>query len=521
MGQHGRRQGKRNPPSLKPKTLPPSGSILPDMGGRGAHVSTAAAKLVSEATEGHGPSPISADPSLNGPTTLKTADLRADRFGTEAAQAKPQVIESLPFEPNALLELNPNGARNDLPRPFDSEQTPSRAGGKKNGAVRPAGEDELGFRNVSWSQVTGSYRRERSIEGLLVGASVGDALGLCRKGLSRRSAVSMYGQSTLSYKLIPGLGLVSDDTHRMLMTLQAMLRSKSQLDNFRNSFATRLRWYLLTCPVTAGLATQVASIRLWMGVAPELSGVSSSGNSPLISALALATVLQGTGHSVERWVTASTKLTHKSPEVTEAAILIAHAAHMALMVPKQDFDSSRVMDDLIALTKETSLNRMLVSLSEPLAKKHSVHRAAKGIGFGKGVPGTASATAVIAVYAWLRHPDSYRRAVTAVVRCGGDTDSVAALVGGLSGVRLGVDSIPTSWSKQVSTWPQNRRWLDRLTGRLTDWPHGSEDLHAAPALPTYPLRQLMRSVGLAFGVVVGALIRSPWQIATWLDRRSA
>ncbi|MCY2973602.1 MAG: ADP-ribosylglycohydrolase family protein [Planctomycetota bacterium] len=435
--------------------------------------------------------------------------------------AKPHVVEPHGFVSKALLEPSSSGIDSSLMDLKDSDPKPLQEEEKKKADAKVQGTEGFGFRSVSWSQVTGSYRRERSIEGLLFGASVGDALGLSRKGLSRRSAASMFGRTALSYKLTPGLGLVSDDTHRMLMTLQAMLRSKSQLENFRSSFATRLRWYLLTCPVTSGIATQVAAVRLWMGVAPELSGVSSCGNSPLISALALATVLQGTGHSVERWVTASTKLTHKSPEVTEAAILLAHAAHMALMVPKQEFDSCRVMDDLIALTQETSLNKMLVSLRDPLAKGFSVHRAAKVLGFGKGIPGTALTTSVIAIYAWLRHPDSYRRAVTAVVRTGGDTDSVAALVGGLSGVRLGVDSIPTSWSKQVSTWPQNRRWLDRLTGRLTDWPHGSEDLHAAPALPTYPLRQLLRSVGLAFGVALGMLIRSPWQIATWLDRRSA
>jgi ADP-ribosylglycohydrolase len=241
----------------------------------------------------------------------------------------------------------------------------------------------------------------------------------------------------------------------------------------------------------------------------------------LISALALATVLQGTGHSVERWVTASTKLTHKSPEVTEAAILVSHAAHMALMVPKKEFDPCRVLDDLIALTQEPSLNQLLCRLRDPLSKGFSVHRAATVLGFKKGTPAVASATAVMAVFAWLRHSNSYQRSVTSAIRCGGDTDSVAALVGGLSGIRLGADAIPRAWSKQMSTWPQNRRWMDRLTARLTDWPHGSEDLHAAPALATYPIRQLIRSVSLAFCVTFGTIVRLPWQIATWMDRKTA
>jgi ADP-ribosyl-[dinitrogen reductase] hydrolase len=523
MGQHGRRQGNSNPSNAKPKTLPPSGSILPDMGSRSEPNTSSAGKLDRETTEAKTGSSICQDSAKDGVKPAITSGSDSEASASAIQSAQPRVVAPQALEAEAFLDRKSTASNdNSLLHPIDLDpKPPRRAENNKKGSITAQSTEGVGFRSVSWSQVTGSYRRERSIEGLLIGAAVGDALGLCRKGLSRRWATSMFGRSELSYKLTPGLGMVSDDTHRMLMTLQAMLRSKSQLENFRNSFASRLRWYLLTGPVTSGIATQVAGLRLWMGVTPELSGVSSSGNSPLISALALATVLQGTGHSVERWVTASTKLTHKSPEVTEAAILIAHASHMALMVPKREFDSCRVLDDLIALTQETSLNKMLQSLREPLAREFSVHRAAKVIGFDRGIPGTALATAVIAVYAWLRHPCNFERAITSAIRAGGDTDSVAALVGGLAGVRLGVDSIPSKWTKQVSTWPQNRRWMERLTGRLTDWPHGSEDLHAAPALPTYPVRQLIRSAGLAFGVAVGTLIKSPWQIATWLDRRSS
>jgi len=509
MGQHGRRQGKKHPPNAKAKNLPPSGNIVPEMGGGSTRAPSIAARLEIAPTE---LKLIPTDSPDQPADSRKSVGNKARSKALDGVESSGSLAFSSPTHP--VVESIPGLPSERKAGALQTEQT-------KGGSLKELVVGGLGFRSVSWSQVTGSYRRERSIEGLLVGASVGDALGLCRKGLSRRSAASMFGRTAMTYKLIPGLGLVSDDTHRMLMTLQAMLRSKSQLENFKNSFATRLRWYLFTVPITTGTATQLAAVRLWMGVAPELSGVSSSGNSPLISALALATVLQGTGHSVERWVTASTRLTHKSPEVTEAAILVAHAAHMALMVPKREFDSCRVMDDLIALTQETSLKKMLQSLHEPLSQGFSVHRAAKAIGFRKGIPALASASAVMAVYAWLRHPNSFRRAVTSAIRAGGDTDAVAALVGGLSGVRLGVDAIPKSWSNRVSTWPQNRRWIDKLTGRLTDWPHGSEDLHKAPALATYPLRQILRSAGLALGVAIGTLVRTPWRIATWLDRKSS
>ena len=379
---------------------------------------------------------------------------------------------------------------------------------------------ESGLPTVSWAQVTESYRRERAIEGLLVGSAVGDALGLHRRGLSRRSAASMFGLSSINYRTIPGIGLVSKDTHRMLMAMQATLRSRSQLDKFRDDFAKRLKWYLLTVPVTAGRATNVAALKLWTGVSSQLSGVASTDGNPLVSAIALATVLQGTGHSVERWIAASTKLTHASEEVLDAALLVAHTAHMALMVPHHKLDSLQVLEALIRHTKEPSLNELLAAVRIPLRQGKSVYGAQQAIAAFKGTPvAHADETAVLAVYAWLRHPNSFRRAVTSAIRIGGDSSTLAALVGGFAGIHLGSESIPKAWSRQLSTWPQNRRWIARMTSRLTDWPHGSEDLHQAPSLPVYPIRQLFRSCGLAIGVGIGAVLRFPWLVGTWLDRR--
>ena len=499
MGQRGQGRGKKSQ-ARPPVVLPPSGKIIPDIAGRkkpaGSFVDLPKQEKAEE------------DKAQAAPEEVVSTELTtgASEFDDQ------QVVEPVRcnLEPAPLPRTKSN-ATQAFEVELDSQKEAGSVGLPESIAK------ELGFRNVSWSQVTGSYRRERSIEGLLIGSAVGDALGLARSGLSPRAGASMFGRAPLKYQLIPGLGIVGYKTHRILMTMQAMLRSRSQIDHFRNNFSWRLRWYLLSLPITASRATIIAALRLWMGVPSELSGVSSSDNDPLVSALALATVLQGTGHSVERWVTAATKVTHATPEVTEAAILVAHAAHMALMVPRKSFEPSEVMDNLIELTEETSLNSLLAMLREPLAKGWSVRRAGRALGFRKGTPAHAGPTAVLAVYAWLRHPNRFRNAVTSAVRAGGESNTVATLVGGFSGIHLAVDAIPPEWVNQLSLWPQNRKWIDRMTAKLTDWPHGSEDLHAARAMPSYPVRQLFRPVILILGTVFARSVRLPWQIATWLD----
>ena len=372
--------------------------------------------------------------------------------------------------------------------------------------------------DFSPAQVTGSYRRERSVEGLLLGASVGDAIGLGRDGLSRHSSLRIMGRGPLEYCLIPGVGIVSSDTHRMLMTLQSILRSRSQLELFRRNFAMRLRFYLFSMPVMAGGATLAAATRLCLGVPADQSGIDSADNSPLINALAISTVLQGTGHSVERWVTVSTEVTQINAQVVSASVMVARMGYLAIMTESKDFSGTALLDRLLRVTEDPALAKWLGELQVGLAEKLSVHAMARRLGWGMRVPGTAGPTAIMALYAWLRHHEDFEKVVASAVLLGGDSVTLGAVSGGLAGINLGAKKIPARWLSRLWSWPNNRRWLDTLTRRFTDWPHGSEDLHAAPAMPTRAFFQLMRSGVLAGGVAVGSAIKIPWKLSHWIAR---
>lgn len=45
---------------------------------------------------------------------------------------------------------------------------------------------------------------------------------------------------------------------------------------------------------------------------------------------------------------------------------------------------------------------------------------------------------------------SYSEAVLKAVNLGGDTDTIAALTGGLAGIKYGYDAIPAAWIKQLA-----------------------------------------------------------------------
>jgi ADP-ribosylglycohydrolase len=58
-------------------------------------------------------------------------------------------------------------------------------------------------------------------------------------------------------------------------------------------------------------------------------------------------------------------------------------------------------------------------------------------------------TVLAALWAVLRHPTSWPRAICEVIHLGGDVDTLGAIVGALAGVRLGASSIPAHLASGV------------------------------------------------------------------------
>lgn len=81
------------------------------------------------------------------------------------------------------------------------------------------------------------------------------------------------------------------------------------------------------------------------------------------------------------------------------------------------------------------------------------------------VPSSATASVAVAVLVGGR-ADSFEQAVTVAVRCGGDTDTVAAMAGAIAGARFGAGSIPSRWHAVLENGERGRDHVHRLAGEL-------------------------------------------------------
>jgi poly(ADP-ribose) glycohydrolase ARH3 len=75
---------------------------------------------------------------------------------------------------------------------------------------------------------------------------------------------------------------------------------------------------------------------------------------------------------------------------------------------------------------------------------------------------------VTAIACFAFSPDSYPQTVADAVFLGGDTDTIAAMAGAISGARLGKSAIPPALLEAVEDEKKGRSYLADLAVRLCE-----------------------------------------------------
>jgi ADP-ribosyl-[dinitrogen reductase] hydrolase len=302
--------------------------------------------------------------------------------------------------------------------------------------------------------------KHEQVLGVLLGTAVADALGLPYEGLSKQRAKRLLGAAT-QQRLCFGYGLVSDDSDHSIITALAWQVAAGDSERFTQALAWGLRWWLLCLPAGVGLATLRATLRLWLGIHPSRSGVFSAGNGPAMRAAILG-ALEDDLDQLKALIRASSQITHRDPQAEYGALAIALASFLACRQP-QHSDT-----DLLALLQahlplEAAPLLALIEKAQASARLNQTSEAfAAAMGWHNGISGYINHTCAIVFHAIFCHPDDYAAAVQASIACGGDTDTTAALVGGILGAKLGAGGLPTPWRKRLWLWPYSEHWLAQL-----------------------------------------------------------
>ena len=359
-----------------------------------------------------------------------------------------------------------------------------------------------------------TFLRKEHIHGLMLGIAIGDALGLARENLCRRVALRMFGRGPLSYRLIRGRGIYSVDTHLLMINAQALLKSRSDAKSFRRIFQKRLKWYPLSLPIGAGKATLVAAARCWLRPFGLPSGVNSADNGAATRAIFTALAIHGTGHRLSRWVEESTKLTHSHPLAIDGCQVLAELAEFGANCKNGKFDHREALQQAIASSSQAEIKDKLAELADFLDARRGPSAVARHFNWKCGIGSSSVPTTIMATYCFLRYPNDFRRAVESAVLLGGDSNSLAAIVGGLVGALVGAKNIPAELIKNLAGYPHGSPWIEKMAERMSHWPHGMDDLHFAPAQTSDPLAQLLRNSLTIPVMLLHVLRRLPYRTCT-------
>jgi ADP-ribosyl-[dinitrogen reductase] hydrolase len=310
------------------------------------------------------------------------------------------------------------------------------------------------------------------LAGILLGTAVGDALGLPAEGPSPARRRRLL-PGPWRHRLLFGCGMVSDDTEHALFVAQSLLRHPADAEAFQRRLAWHLRWWFAGLPAGIGMATARACVKLWLGFPPSRSGVFSAGNGPAMRCALIGGYFHNQLEMQHRFVVASTQLTHTDPKAAVGAEAVARVAAWAVEHdPVELPNTGEITARLVELAPDDrQWCGWIPQMTAALAAGTSVPDFAISLGLERGVTGYIYHTVPVAVYAWLRHYGDFRATLEGALDCGGDTDTVGAIVGALAGATVGAAGIPEPWLRGIIDWPRSVRLLRKVADRLENQLH--------------------------------------------------
>lgn len=269
------------------------------------------------------------------------------------------------------------------------------------------------------------------ISGAIFGAAAADAAGSTFEGLmpdeNRIPTMQGGGQFSLAK------GEVTDDT---LMTL-ALLETYAETKTFsRERFLSKMAVTIRNHPKTFGNTTKTLASLVEQGCFPKSAAKAvdlifgSRTNGSVMRTLPVGL----TAHSAEEAAAEGRRVsafTHLDLEAQDACAAVSSAVYALLHGAAKD----EVLENIPAKYLE-----------------------------GELYPSVDALESTRCVFCIFRDAETYVDAVTKACRLGGDTDTIAAIAGGMCGALYGIEAVPKEWCEALNVKEQLEMAIKKIWG---------------------------------------------------------
>jgi poly(ADP-ribose) glycohydrolase ARH3 len=158
---------------------------------------------------------------------------------------------------------------------------------------------------------------------------------------------------------------------------------------------------------------------------------------------------------------ASASVTHAHPVGVDGAAVLAWAVAQAVRLdPRKAFPFESFSQGLVDFARTPEIRDKLAlakaMASENVAPPNAARYLGRSVAVHESLP--------FAIYAFLRHPDSFEACLFCAALNGGDRDTLGAMACAVSGAFLGLEVIPQVWREKL----ENRLTIEELALRLIE-----------------------------------------------------
>jgi poly(ADP-ribose) glycohydrolase ARH3 len=292
--------------------------------------------------------------------------------------------------------------------------------------------------------------------GSMIGTAIGDGLGAGFEGLSDFSEEQVYAvadrRKVLRY---------TDDTHMMIGVAESII-AKNGFDgrHMAERFIHNYNWgpFRGYGPGPPRIFALIEAGEAWDRASEQLYPGGSYGNGAAMRIAPVGLFYYDDPQKLKEVACQSSQITHAHILGKEGAALQAYAVAMAVNLDQSiDFDRDGFLEKLIDFACEDIYKDKLKRMSD-LWDNPDRNRAASEL--GNGIEAFTAVPA--AIFSFLAHPDSFEKTVVYAISLGGDTDTIGAMAGAISGAYLGYDAIPEEWQNKL----ENRLYIEPLAEEL-------------------------------------------------------
>jgi poly(ADP-ribose) glycohydrolase ARH3 len=300
--------------------------------------------------------------------------------------------------------------------------------------------------------------------GALIGTFVGDALGAPYEGHDWK----WIAERTIEFRdMIRGrYAVYTDDTQMMIGIAESLVAcggfdgadmARRFVENFEPARGYGGGAFQVISNLSAGQPWNQAGVGLF--------GNGSYGNGSAMRIAPVGVFYHDDEEKLREIALLSSSITHTHPLGKQGAMLQAYAVSRALGYGLTgDLDTGQMILKLRNFLPEDAdvFRSKLVHTEQLLGENPLPHEVVRSL--GNGVESFESVAT--AIYSFLSHQKSFRKAVVYAVNLGGDTDTIGAMTGAIAGAYHGYQRIPSRWLDKLENGTKGRDYVIQLAGDL-------------------------------------------------------